>query len=577
MPWIERGLDAARLAVMFGLTLVLGGGAVSVLELGRCVALLMEVQRRFTVNVGLRSCGTKPVSTSLALLLVSTRPDVVAGRCRFGCSTGVQPNGSMESVAWEYSTAAMVSLLTLSLYCIHCLPGVGSRKRERLLLEAACVVLPTIWTPVMITVVATADCPDTALLHPQSSAEPTLPAGGRGTRANESIVDEVGRVVAVGVLLIGLGSTLMVLYLVSEPILTAAGLLHRHSSRFPAKTRAITLTAILMVYFFGSVFAFRSAQDWDTQTRTWARNASNAARAEALCTGGPTAVFGRALAAADPEGLANLITAMFSFVLTAVIVGVIGGLGAIAETFPPEWINLAAVLVTGFFWVSHLLVTFVLTQLVAIGANPLCTRATLAGDQPGTDGVCALAYGFVTLAVLAVTAIPTRFPKAHRKSAASAVDSAVFSVAVSPALAAPPKLTADASTATPASKPKSEITESPVEKRKDALAMLASMKQPNNIAVRRGWEGGASESRPQATHPGGDSPSAKELVPPETNPKTERGRVDEAGAQGTAQVFQQAFRRFSVLEASGKGEAAPPLRRTLSATDPDALTGETHV
>jgi ABC-type uncharacterized transport system YnjBCD permease subunit len=116
--------------------------------------------------------------------------------------------------AFRYVAVATLSVFSVVIFSNHIIPHKPSSWGEYIFALLA-AFLPAVWLPMMVGVVASPECPDSAVLLDRNT-RPVLPSGVPAQTTEESVADEAGRGAALGLLLMGIGSSGLVAYLVLD-------------------------------------------------------------------------------------------------------------------------------------------------------------------------------------------------------------------------------------------------------------------------------------------------------------------------------------------------------------------------
>jgi hypothetical protein len=200
---------------------------------------------------------------------------------------------------------------------------------------------------------------------------------------------------AFGVLLIGIGSSMLTLYLVIDGVICG-----RPFGRDKLLSFGVMVVALLVYLSGGS--AIQDATS--LRSNHWANDRVNNARAKHECKSGSSSVFGRTLAASDRDAFHDLNIAVLSLALLSLIVIAVL---AVYDRALQGTMSSRVVAVVGFFFaVIHLMVSILVSQAVFVGSNPLCTQATFGGDRDAARAVTAMAYAMALVALYTVVATP---------------------------------------------------------------------------------------------------------------------------------------------------------------------------
>eukprot|EP00038_Savillea_parva_P010404 m.5714 g.5714 ORF g.5714 m.5714 type:complete len:486 (-) comp1792_c0_seq1:280-1737(-) len=332
------------------------------------------------------------------VLILAAGPYVILELARFDCTTTLAEGHdvAITDVSWDYTQVSTVALLSITAFCVNALPENPDNWAE-VVVAVASALLPVLWSPMLLGVAASPNCPDTALLHDAHTTATTLPSGPASITTEDAVIDEAARVLALGVLLVGLGSSLLSGYLIHDTVQKGRPYMNG------TQLHGIIVIVALFVYFCGAVSVYHAGGLKDD---VWANDALNNDRALAECTEGSGKVFGRAIAARDRGAFTDLDVCVFALSLMLLLCILVGFL---YEYRTHKKTNKRWSMVGGMaFVLCHFLASLVLAQAVYVGSNPVCAQATLGGERAAARGIVAMAYGVIMVALHSVVAVPAQ-------------------------------------------------------------------------------------------------------------------------------------------------------------------------
>lgn len=208
---------------------------------------------------------------------------------------------------------------------------------------------------------------------------------------------DAGQVMALGIVLTGLGSTSLSVYLATE-----AAAFGRPLNNDKLISLCVMMTTLII--YLGGGSAVHDATHLHSDH--WSQDPQNNDRVKKECNSGSGKVFGRLLAANDRDAFANLNVAGFSLgllTMTTVVLLMMYDRFIAERTTSPAVIGFCG----GMFSFVHFLMSVVVSQAVFVGSNPSCVQSTFASDKTAARGLTALAYGNALVALYTVVATPS--------------------------------------------------------------------------------------------------------------------------------------------------------------------------
>lgn len=338
----------------------------------------------------------------------STNSGIVAA-ARFGCATRLaSPNEvTFSSVSWDYCLTSLVALASVALFCTHALPKFPETIAE-VVIAIVTALMPMLWAPYLLGLMATPDCPDTAVLLDRGTVNLTLPSGISGHTTEHTVIDEAVRVVALGIVLTGCGSAALVLYLVADTVADT----YRDGVDAPASLWTVNVdarlhTVVVMVALFlyvGGGIAVHDADQLDSDN--WSNDGANSGVVRDACTTGTGAVYDRDLAAESRDAFTDLDVSTYSIAVVTLLAALTFSVYSFVIDMSEATASVIIAICGTLFAVVHCLVTITLSQAVYIGSNPVCAQATLANDVSASQGLVTMAYSCVGIAFYAIVATP---------------------------------------------------------------------------------------------------------------------------------------------------------------------------
>lgn len=296
---------------------------------------------------------------------------------------------------WLWSTVSLCCAFGVTV--ITSLAGSrGPASVSQLLVAALVAVAPVVWTPVMIIRAAIPVCGTDKLLYDQDTQITTLPSNATVITTKDTVLDDATQAMALGVLMIGGGATMLILHLSIEQM-------YRKSMRI--KTGAAWTVFSLVLIGLGIYPMYDQAIN--THPWRWSDDSTLDNTLRAQCTAGSGAIFGSPLAAQNRDLFYDLV--MAAFFAAAGAVGVCAIVAVVAAAQPSKSALRLLTCGCGIVVAGALgLGTVVLSEVVFMGTNPRCAEAVLTTGRNVGLGIVAVALGCSALSMYAVFATRAR-------------------------------------------------------------------------------------------------------------------------------------------------------------------------